>query len=236
MWVSVGSATPRPRHGKIGSVTAQRDERTRQRRRPADLRELILASAEEAFSRLGYADTSTVEVARAAGVTRSVLARHFPTKQDLFRAAMEQPLRSFVADWGPTWRAQLDTPWSDTDLMREFIGDLYRNVRAHRGAVRLLLLHGDQLDAELAADVWEALHLGVSTLCDVARREFPRRGFPTVHIDLTVRAVLSAILGFVALESAFELMPGREPVSEDEVVEHLADLLLHGFDLGRPAR
>lgn len=195
---------------------------------------MILAAAEETFARLGYADTSTVEVARAAGVTRSVLARHFPTKQELFRAAMEQPLRSFVADWGPTWRAQLDTPWSDTDLMREFIADLYRNVRAHRGAVRLLLLHGDQLDADLAADVWEALQLGVATLCDVARREFPRRGFPAIHIDLTVRTVLSAVLGFVALESAFEHMPGREQATEEEIVAHLADLLLHGFDLGRP--
>jgi AcrR family transcriptional regulator len=215
-------------------VATKREDASRQRRRPAELRELILAAAEDTFSRLGYADTSTVEVARAAGVTRSVLARHFPTKQDLFRAAMEQPLRSFVADWGPTWRAQLDAPWSDTDLMREFIADLYRNVQAHRGAVRLLLLHGDQLDADLAGDVWEALHLGVSTLCEVAEREFPRRGFPAVHIDLTVRAVLSTILGFVALESAFELMPGRETAGEDEVIAHLADLLLHGFDLGRP--
>lgn len=204
----------------------------RTRRGPAELRELILAAAEETFARLGYADTTTIEVARVAGVSRSVLTRHFATKQDLFRAAMEQPLLRFVEDWVPTWRGQIDQPWPNMELMREFIADLYRNAREHRGAVRMLMLHSDQLDPELRDQVWAAVNIGVAALREVGEREFARRGFPTAHLDVTVNAALSMVLGYAALEPAFAADTSTVTPDPEVVVEHLSGLLLHGFGMG----
>ncbi|WP_019873733.1 TetR/AcrR family transcriptional regulator [Sporichthya polymorpha] len=207
------------------------DDSARQRRRPADLRALILVAAEETFARLGYSDTTTIEVARVAGVSRSVLIRHFATKQELFRAAIEQPLLRFVEEWVPAWTAQLDAPVPNATLMREFVGDLYRNAREHRGAVRILLLHGDQLDPEVRDQVWGALNVGLAALREAGERELAPRGFPTTRVGLTARAVLSLVLGYVALEPALDSLDGT---SEDPevVVDHLAALLLHGFGLG----
>lgn len=217
---------------KYGRVTTARrtGDATRVRRRPSELRELILAAAEDTFARLGYADTTTIEVARAAGVTRSVLARHFATKQELFRAAIEQPLLRFVQDWVPAWTAQFEAPWPDVLLMREFVADLYRNAREHRGAVRILTLHGDQLDPEVREQVWAAVNVGLVALHAAGERELGPRGYPTTRLDLTVRAVLSLVFGYVALEPVFDSV-AEESTDPDVVIEHLSALLLHGFAL-----
>lgn len=218
---------------EYGRVTRARrtDDAARVRRRPAELRELILAAAEDTFARLGYADTTTIEVARIAGVSRSVLARHFATKQDLFRAAIEQPLLRFVQDWVPAWTAQFDAPWPDVLLMREFVADLYRNAREHRGAVRVLMLHGDQLDPEIRQQVWAAVNVGLVALHAAGERELGPRGYPTTRLDLTVRAVLSLVFGYVSLEPIFDSVVDQ-PTDPDVVIEHLSALLLHGFALG----
>src|SRR4249919_686925 len=49
-----------------------------------DRRELVLAAATRAFSRGGYAGTSTDAVAKEAGVSQPYVVRMFGTKLDLF--------------------------------------------------------------------------------------------------------------------------------------------------------
>ncbi len=62
--------------------TASTDARRRQ----------LLEAALGVFARHGYRKTSMDDVAHAAGVSRQGLYLHFPTKEDLFRAAVEQAL------------------------------------------------------------------------------------------------------------------------------------------------
>jgi AcrR family transcriptional regulator len=56
----------------------------------AERRASILQGAAEAFARSGYADTSMEDVAAACGVTRLILYRHFETKEDLYRAVLQE--------------------------------------------------------------------------------------------------------------------------------------------------
>jgi TetR/AcrR family transcriptional regulator len=58
------------------------DERRRQ----------ILGAAAALFARRGFAGTTTREIAAAVGTSETVLFRHFPTKQDLYEAILEQQL------------------------------------------------------------------------------------------------------------------------------------------------
>jgi AcrR family transcriptional regulator len=59
---------------------------TTARRLPREQRrEAIVDSAASAFSQSGYADTSMDDIAAAAGVTKLILYRHFPSKEDLYR-------------------------------------------------------------------------------------------------------------------------------------------------------
>ena len=50
----------------------------------------ILRGAAEAFARGGYAGTSMEDVAAASGITKLIVYRHFESKEELYRAVLEQ--------------------------------------------------------------------------------------------------------------------------------------------------
>ena len=50
----------------------------------------ILRGAAEAFARTGYAATSMEDVAAATGITKLIVYRHFESKEDLYRAVLDQ--------------------------------------------------------------------------------------------------------------------------------------------------
>jgi AcrR family transcriptional regulator len=64
---------------------------TRRQRLPAtERRELIVDAALREYARAGYDAASMGRVARAAGVTRTVLYDHFPSKRALFAALLQE--------------------------------------------------------------------------------------------------------------------------------------------------
>src|SRR5262249_14310950 len=59
------------------------------RRDPVRRRALLQAAA-ETFAHAGYAATSMEEIAATAGVTKLIVYPHFETKENLYRAVLEQ--------------------------------------------------------------------------------------------------------------------------------------------------
>jgi AcrR family transcriptional regulator len=62
------------------------------RRAKRDTKERIIEAATKLFSAQGFSGTSTRELARLADVNETSLFRHFPSKQDLFWAALQSRL------------------------------------------------------------------------------------------------------------------------------------------------
>lgn len=58
----------------------------------AQRREHILATARQVFARAGLRGARTRELAQAAGINQATLFEHFKSKEDLFIAAVVQPL------------------------------------------------------------------------------------------------------------------------------------------------
>lgn len=65
----------------------------RAEREPEERREEILDAATELFAAHGYAEACTQEVADRLGIGKGTIFRHFPTKRDLFLAAVDRVMR-----------------------------------------------------------------------------------------------------------------------------------------------
>ncbi|MGH9306522.1 MAG: TetR/AcrR family transcriptional regulator [Acidimicrobiales bacterium] len=61
-------------------------------------RQQILDAAAQVFGRLGFEATRMDDVAKAASVSKGLLYKHFPSKDDLFRALVERQGASFAAE------------------------------------------------------------------------------------------------------------------------------------------
>src|SRR5205807_5601075 len=75
------------------NVTVRRQRRAANEAGCAKRREEILCAAAKLFARHGYADTNTQLLAEKLGVGKGTLYRYFPSKQDLFLAAVDRVMR-----------------------------------------------------------------------------------------------------------------------------------------------
>lgn len=201
---------------------------TRIRRRSTELRAMVVDAAEYAFSQLGYKGATMAGIAERAGVARSVLTRQFATKAELFAEVMTKPLLQFIDEWTRRWTSRLDGQPTEPELVYEFISDLYRNSRTHVGALRLLMFSDEHLEPAVRQQVWTTLNEGLNAVLDIANREIGSHGYPTRHVDVTVRALISMVMGYVTLDPA---ILQTATTDEDEVVTHLASLILYGLAL-----
>ncbi|WP_293040277.1 TetR/AcrR family transcriptional regulator [Mycobacterium sp.] len=209
-------------------ITNQSADQIRTRRRSTDLRAMVVEAAEYSFSQLGYKGATMAGIAARAGVTRSVLTRHFATKAELFTEVMTKPLLQFIDEWTRRWTDRLDGQPTEPELVYEFVSDLYRNSRAHVGALRLLMFSDEHLEPAVRQQVWQNLNHGLGAVLDIAHREIGSHGYPTRDVDVTVRAIISMVLGYVTLDPALLRTATSD---EDHVVTHLASLILYGLAL-----
>jgi len=74
-------------------------EKTWQQKKSENTRTAILDAAVDCFYELGYANTTTDNIARRAGVSRGAMLHHFPTRFDLISAAVEHLNEQRLADF-----------------------------------------------------------------------------------------------------------------------------------------
>jgi TetR/AcrR family transcriptional regulator len=84
---------------KSPAAGPSQDTKPRKRRQylPADeRRKRIIEAATQVFARTGLQGSRTRELARAAGINQATLFEHFKSKEDLFAAAVLQPLTGLL--------------------------------------------------------------------------------------------------------------------------------------------
>jgi AcrR family transcriptional regulator len=120
-------------------------------------RAALMKAARTLFSEKGYAETSTPEVVRSAGVTRGALYHHFDDKLALFRAVVADEYQAVAREID----ASADNT-AGTALDALLLGGRgYLNAMDDPGRVRIMLLDGpavlghrelDRIDRETSAD------------------------------------------------------------------------------------
>lgn len=120
--------------------TAEQNSEIRRKRHQA-----ILEAAITLFARNGFSETGISDIARAAGVSHGTIFRYFPSKEELFRSAVMEPLQ--IVD-----RAMAGPPIEGTPLerIRHMLRRQVEFIARHREYLRLtqhVLGHRDRFPA-----------------------------------------------------------------------------------------
>ncbi|MDR6887231.1 MULTISPECIES: TetR/AcrR family transcriptional regulator [Variovorax] len=161
------------------------------RERTEATRLALIDAARALFVSKGYGETSTPEIAVAAGITRGALYHHFADKRDLFRQVLVREAETVAADIEAATPRQL-TP-------REALlqgSKAYLDAMAAPGRTRLLLIEGP---AVLGLE--ESMAIDAATSANSLREglENARLGRGEVSLDALAR-LLSAAFDRAALE------------------------------------
>ena len=177
--------------------------------RTAEMRSKLLSVARALFVSKGYAETSTPEIVRSAGVTRGALYHHFEDKLALFRAVVASEAAALTAeiDAAATAAGAQDGLAEGT---RGFFAAMTRP-----GRVRLLLIDGPAVLGWAEMDALDAGN-GRASLKAGLRAAAPNISEP----DLEARAqVLSAAYD----RAAMAISDGADPEPYVKVLLNLVE-------------
>lgn len=210
------------------------------RRSTERVRSLLLDAAAQEFSERDYAATTMRSVAQRAGVSLSVLYRHFEKKEQLYLASLLNPFAAAFDQFAKEWRRQLSHGWADDQMVREFVADLHDHLSAHRRPLLQLLSLQDDPNPALAAAARGAFESAFLALTRMSDQEALVRGWPEPTISRTsVWLAIVTVVGQVVMEpwSPRDLLrpPGKEAAVGLDDVDLLTRLLLHGLRLEQSA-
>ncbi|MEU8401407.1 TetR/AcrR family transcriptional regulator [Nonomuraea sp. NPDC048892] len=113
-------------------------------------RSRIVEAALEVFAARGYHATAMEEIAVAAGVTRSVLYDHFPSKRVLLITVLQEQNARLVEHVG----GRITGSGSPERRLRATLDAYFSFTEANPGARRLLFDHTDEDDPEIKVVRW----------------------------------------------------------------------------------
>jgi TetR/AcrR family transcriptional regulator len=153
---------------------------------PDATRAAILAAAEDHFVEHGFAAASIADIARSAGVTKSLIHHHFKSKDDLWEATKER----VIAPYLEAQRHLLENDEDGEDLLERSIVTYFRYLQQNPRVVRMIAwldIKGDPKMDEMGRRVTE---LGVVKIADAQKQGL-------IRADLEPAFVIISFIGLV---------------------------------------
>lgn len=138
---------------------------TRQLSTAAERREVLIEAAVAAFAEHGFHGTPTTEIAKAAGISQAYLFRLFPTKSELYVAAVGR----CYARLGEAMRAAAEDGGAPGETVMERMGNAYAGLLQDPTTLRATL----QAFAAAAGEdeqIRAAVQRGYGDLIELIRR------------------------------------------------------------------
>lgn len=108
---------------------------TRQLSTAAERREVLVEAAVAAFAEHGFHGTPTTEIAKAAGISQAYLFRLFPTKAELYVAAVDRCYKRL----GDAMRSAAGDEAADGETVAERMGHAYADLLQDPTTLRAML-------------------------------------------------------------------------------------------------
>lgn len=171
----------------------------RARRKPGEVRELLVGVARRTFIESGYQGASLRQIAMKADTTQAVLYRYFPSKSDLFKESVLRPFEDFVARLVEDWLATSALDLSTHDLIAGFTRSLYDFTATHRGLI-MALLAADAHSDDSMIDTKTSFAHPISTVVGRALDDAVSRGWADIDVEVAVPATMAMIISTALLD------------------------------------
>lgn len=200
--------------------------KTKTSQKQTDKQKIIAEVAIRLFAEKGYANTSTSEIAKEAGVAEGTIFRHYKTKENLLLAL----ILPFMKESIPTMAENVFQQLSPDNLMRfeDFLKALLINriqfIQANKEIFQVFvkeLLYSEQLRNEILPIFTENVLKRLRSVIDTYKERGELVDLPTSEIQ----KILFTFFGGYFL-SRFIL--GNEPVNEEAEINHLIQFALDG--------
>ena len=195
-------------------------------RRKADRPVEIIAAALEIFAEKGFAAARLEDIAAQAGVSKGAIYLYFATKQDIFRAVVEQgvaPNLDFV-------RAALAAPTDNfADLLRGLVKALPNVIATTSAGGIVKMVIGESRNFPELAQAWHdklvqpALGAMTGAIAAAQARGELRAGDPRLY---AISLVAPMLVGVIWRETFTPV--GAEPIDIAALAEQHAELWLRG--------
>lgn len=200
-----------------------------QKRDPEATRQTILGAAEALILEKGFAATSVSEIAKRAGVTKSLIHHHFGSKEALWTAV--KMLK--VSEYFGQQMSMLRNPDSSDNLLRDSIVTYFHFLQSHPEVIRLLTWMTLEAEMPCTEEQKELFDLALRRLSEYQEAGALRSDVRPAFILISF---LSLVQGWFRAHGAPDMMlMGLEP-SEDLNREYLDAVLKLFFEgvLPRP--
>ena len=190
------------------------------RMRRADRKQQILAQAKQLFVTLGYQNTTTEKIARAAGVSEPMLYRHFDSKKTLFLEVLHQIRDATVTRWQAASADIADPLAKIHAIVDSYLGSTREHALEYRIMHRSLV----ETDDEEILALLRAFYLDSEAILAQIIAEGQQAGVFRRSLDPRVGAweLIRTALGYTLT------LPLRPPVyQEPDYIARAIDCLLH---------
>ena len=186
----------------------------------------ILNSAITLFARRGILATTMAELARAIHMTPGALYWHFPTKEDLLLAAIEELHTRFVASFEPM--LTMGAKWTAHQQLKGFVehtGRFLQDNREHGIFYGMVGAEAAENSADVAQALLDALQVYVLAVANIIKygqtktKEFRE----DVDAMTLANAIIFSNIGLIVQHNLF-----RDTLSYEPMVQTLSTMVLAG--------
>ncbi len=190
-------------------------------------RKLIVDAALNLFAEKGFSGARTKEIARAAGVSETLIFQHFRDKEELYREALQElfshhPMLQDIE--------QKAAARDDAGVLRDLALHVITHSRLDRRIIRLSIF-----SALEGAEGPGMFHSGGGAagpmpelLADYFRRRVSEGAFAKIDPDIAARLFIQMVDMYVADREAGITGPPLD-CTDEEAVENMVRIFLHGM-------
>lgn len=189
------------------------------RRKREETRERLLKAAFGVFARNGYERATVDEIVRDAGFSKGAFYVHFSTKEDLFRAMLEERAASLQAAFLQVLHPEVPLKDNIRNLLTAIIDIEEQDAEWPATFMEFLAHAGRNVEVrERLAEIFESWHKFIVEMLRMSQDAGQVR--TDIDLDFLARAAIAMINGTLLQNRLAPWSPKLE-----EVIEPLADLL-----------